>query len=109
MQTKRRTPLRVIAVTSARVVSASRLTSRKPIPVPNALTTASQPSKARPEDAIIAGIALDQFSSRQLGARRRANQRHDGMAFRHGVADDQPSGSARCSQNKNLQFNLDRS
>src|ERR1700716_2071155 len=30
------------------------------------------------------------------------HQGNDGMAFRQGVADDQPSGSARCTQNKNL-------
>jgi hypothetical protein len=55
-----------------------------------------------PEGDLIAGIALDQFCSRQIDACRRANQRHDGMAFRHGLADDQPSRSARCTQNENL-------
>jgi hypothetical protein len=36
------------------------------------------------------------------GARLRANQGDNGMTFRQGVADGQPSGSARCTQNKNL-------
>ena len=36
------------------------------------------------------------------GAGLRANQGNDEMAFRQGVADDQPSGSALRSQNKNL-------
>ena len=46
MQTRRRTPLRVIAVTRAPVATVSRLTSRNGLrPVPNELTTASQPFK----------------------------------------------------------------
>ena len=44
---QRRTPLRVIAVTRARVATASRSTLRKPMPVPKALMTALQPPKAR--------------------------------------------------------------
>ena len=46
METRRRTPLRVIAVTMARVATVCRLTSRNGLrPVPNELTSASQPFK----------------------------------------------------------------
>jgi hypothetical protein len=41
------------------------------------------------------------------GAGLRANQDNDGMAFRQGVADDQPSGSARCTQTRTFMFDLD--
>lgn len=42
------------------------------------------------------------------GAGLRANPGNDGMAFRQGVADDQPSGSARCNQTRTFMFDLDR-
>src|ERR1700730_10362276 len=41
------------------------------------------------------------------GADLRANQDDDGMAFRQGVADDQRSGSARCTQTRTFMFDLD--
>jgi hypothetical protein len=48
MQTRRRTPLRVIAVTRVPVATVSTLTSRNGLrSVPNELTTPSQPFKAR--------------------------------------------------------------
>jgi hypothetical protein len=42
------------------------------------------------------------------GAGLRANQDDDGMAFRQGVADDQPSGSV-CTQIRAFMFDLDLS
>src|ERR1700746_3149071 len=41
------------------------------------------------------------------GAGLRANQGNDGMAFRQGVADDQPSGSARSPKTRTFMFDLD--
>jgi hypothetical protein len=41
------------------------------------------------------------------GAGLRANQDNDGMAVRQGVADDQPSASARCTQTRTFMFDLD--
>ena len=99
-------------VLRAPVATVSGLTPRNGLrPVPNELTTPPQPFKARMRVAsvsirlrvaLVTSIALDHVYSRQIGARLRANHGHDGMAFRQGVADDQPSGSARCTQNKNF-------
>jgi hypothetical protein len=55
------------------------------------------------EGTLVTGIASIMSAPGEIqGAGLRANQGNDGMAFRQGVADDQPSGSARCTQNKNL-------
>ena len=90
MHINRRTPVRVIAATRARVATVSRSTWRKPIPVPSALTTASQPSKARrTRVASSRASPLDQLGSRQVGARFRTNQRHYEVTALRGVADGQ--------------------
>jgi hypothetical protein len=57
----------------------------------------------------VTSIALGHVYSRQIGARLRTNQGHDGMAFRQGVADNQPCGSARCTQTRTFMFDLDLS
>jgi hypothetical protein len=65
------------------------------------------------DDVAAVGEAIEQrprsclLLGRIQGAGLRANQDNDGMAFRQGVADDQPSGSSRCTQTRTFMFDLD--
>src|ERR1700726_4622670 len=59
--------------------------------------TVGEAIEQRPRSCLLPGIQ---------GAGLRANQDNDGMAFRQGVADDQPSGSARCTQTPSCSISI---
>jgi len=54
------------------------------------------------EGALATSIALDSVYSRQIGVPLRANQVHNGMAFRQGGTGRSAARLARCSQNKSF-------